>query len=1269
MFLKSLDLVGFKSFVNKTHLEFHEGITSVVGPNGCGKSNILDAIRWCLGEQSAKALRGGEMSDVIFSGTDSRAAVGMAEVSLTFGGCANHLGTEWDEVCVTRRIFRDGKGEYLLNKTPCRLRDIHELFMDTGIGRSSYSIMEQGKIDLILSSRPEDRRAVFEEAAGITKFKAQKKEALRKLEYTEANLVRVNDIMREVKRQIGSLQRQAGKARRYQALSSGLRVMELNLVRRQYDHLDSSRNDLHQQLEKLESRCQEAATTLEDGERAIAGHRTRLEELEQHVESSRLTMQSLRDRMVQARSRASHHGEIDAQLREAITRCEGEIAAARERQRVQREEMAQIDEQMAQTAKVLSEHSSALDALQLRLREAAGRRESSRQSLEALRAEISKAENESLRLQGELVGLEARRESSQIRLESLEAESRQLHERQTAIRQKVEETSVQVTASVEAMQAAESAQDAATSALEQSERQRQHIEEELSTSRRSVTQIQARLEVLAQLNLEGEGAAPGTQAVLRGLNRPDHFKPAIRGVLGGLLQVDPGFLPAIEAALAERGDTIVLNDKATTREILEALYEHKLGRASLVAPNGQHIPHAAPAPEGSLGWAADRVRYSNDDADPNATNLSQLVRGILQNIALAANLDHGLELRERFPTTAFATQHGELIDATGIVSGGRAGEGITSALQRRDEIASLETKLSAAQGELTRHELAREAILSVREEQKSAVEVARIALRDRQNELSGHRANKALLEKEAQEIEGRAAAFQRERERAEADLEAARTRSGVLNERMAICHQTAAEASEKSATLMEQAEREASEEKEASSQFNELRLQLATARQQEESLQSRRLPMVGRLEELEETVRQRGLEIASAGQRIETVAAQTEALTQEANALQIQLGEHQQSLETLLKERASLQSEVHAADATLRRERREHGEMQEQKNRLEVQTASLRLKAENLQEVIRRRYQVEVHEAPMDTYALHCAIRDHRKRRKLGSNSNGTGAGEDAEVSADSSDAVETPTSDAPTVEVAPSMDATLDWEEIETFVSELRGKLDSMGPVNIDAIQEFDDLQDRQKFLDGQFNDLTNSKEELLEVIKKINTTTTALFADTFVKIRDNFRETFRELFGGGKADLALMDDGDPLESGIEITAKPPGKQLQSVSLLSGGEKTMTAVALLFAIYMVKPSPFCILDEMDAPLDESNINRFLAMLDRFVKQSQFLVITHNKRTISRADVLYGVTMEERGVSRLVGVRFVDSTGNFSEAKAPEYASNGNAPELVAASE
>ena len=1081
MYLKSLELIGFKSFVNKTHLEFHEGITSVVGPNGCGKSNILDAIRWCLGEQSAKALRGGEMADVIFSGTDSRSAVGMAEVSLTFGGCAEHLGTDYEEVCVTRRIFRDGKGEYLLNKTPCRLRDIHELFMDTGIGRSSYSIMEQGKIDLILSSRPEDRRAVFEEAAGITKFKAQKKEALRKLEYTEANLVRVNDIMREVKRQIGSLQRQAGKARRYQSLSTDLKVLELNFVRRQHDQIAGAQSELQEKLGSLELRWQETVSALEEGEAAVAGHRTRLTELEHQVETSRQSMQAIRDRMVQAQSRAAHNSEICDQLRENILRCDQESAAARERQRVQREEMGRTNEQVTRVAAELSERSAALDALQSRLRESAGRRETSQQSLEAIRAEISKAENESLRLQGELAGLEARREATQGRIEGLENEGRQIFEGQAAARKRLEDTSAQVAAATEALHAAETALDRAEAEVERGELERQRIEQEMAASQRVMAQIQSRLEVLEQLNLEGEG--------------------------------------------------------------------------------------------------------------------------------------------------------------------------VTSALQRRDEIVALGLKLAAVQAELGRHEATRLGVLTGREGKKEALETARAGVRHQQNELAGLRANHSLLEKELHDAEGRSASLAREQERAGQDLDLAKQKTQELADRIAVCRGQVEEANGKSAAAMEQAQREAGEQEAAAEQFNELRVQLAAARQLEESLQAQRAPMLSRIEELEETIRQREQEKAGAEERTKSVVEQTESLAKDAASFQTELDEKQGGLDGLQKERSSLQAEVQSADEALRQQRRAHGEMQEQKGKFEVRAAELRLKAENLAEDIRRRHHVELIEVQLDTYALHCAVRDHRKRRKVKAVADDSAEG--TEVDEVAALGATTETGEEAVEVTVESVEAELDWKEIEGFVTELRDKLDSMGPVNIDAIQEFDDLLDRQTFLDEQFTDLTNSKEELLEVIKKINATTTALFAETFVKIRDNFRDTFKELFGGGKADLGLMNEEDPLESGIEITAKPPGKQLQSVSLLSGGERTMTAVALLFAIYMVKPSPFCILDEMDAPLDESNINRFLAMLDRFVRQSQFLVITHNKRTISRADVLYGVTMEEQGVSKLVSVKFTDSSGKFSTAKAP----------------
>ena len=1249
MFLKSLELVGFKSFVNKTHLEFHEGITSVVGPNGCGKSNILDSIRWCLGEQSAKALRGGEMADVIFSGTDSRAAVGMAEVSMTFSGCADHLGTEWEEVRITRRIFRDGKGEYLLNKTPCRLRDIHELFMDTGIGRSSYSIMEQGKIDLILSSRPEDRRAVFEEAAGITKFKSQKKEALRKLQYTEANLVRVSDIMREVKRHIGSLQRQAGKARRYQALSDDLRVLELHFVSRQYEDLQSSQQGYAEDLLSLETRGNATAAALEEGEGAVIGHRTRLTELEEQVESSRQAMQALRDKMVQAQSRASHNEESSLQLRETIARCQSETSAASERQRVQREEMGRTDEEMAKVALELAERAAGLDALQARLRESAGRRASSKQSLETLRSEVSKAENESLRLQGELASLEARREASLKRMASLEQEAQQLLGQESGSRQRLEGITGKLQAGAESWQEAERGLDAAEAAVEARELDRQKVESEISVAQQAVAQIQSRLEVLEQLNLEGEGATPGAQAVLKGLDRPEHFRPAVRGMLGNLLEVESGFLSAIEAALGAIGETIVLNDKASAPEILQSLYDHKLGRASLVTLPDNDRPKEGLAPEGSLGWASARVVGEAED-------LQRLAGAVLHGIALATSLEHAVALRQKYPSVAFATQHGELIDVAGIVTGGRAGEGFRSALERRDEIVSLGARLKLLQSELAACESVRLETLAARDKSKESLESAKALLRQSQNDLADLRAKHSILERELQETVNRTKSLGREKEHAGEDLAAVGRRVAQVSEGMARCREQAESAETRCAVALTEAQREANEEEAAGEQFNELRVEVAAARQREEGLQAQRAPMLSRIEELEETMRQRGQEKSVAENRVLSIKDQTEQLEKDATELQAQLEAGKQNLDALQSERSGLHAEVESADERLREQRRAQGEIQEQRGRIEVKIVELKIKLENLQEDIRRRYQVELGDVKLDVYGLRCAVRDHRKRQKLPVNNSGDGSSakeNGVTLPGDSGSGI-SDTETKKEVAIDPPDQEILDWGEIEVFVTELRDKLDRMGPVNIEAIQEFDDLLERQTFLDQQFTDLTNSKDELLEVIKKINDTTTLLFAETFGRIRDNFRETFKELFGGGKSDLALSDEGDPLESGIEIIAKPPGKQLQSVSLLSGGERTMTAVALLFAIYMVKPSPFCILDEMDAPLDESNINRFLAMLDRFVQQSQFLVITHNKRTIARADVLYGVTMEERGISKLVGVKFTDASKKSTKEESTE---------------
>ncbi len=1233
MHLKSLELVGFKSFVNKTVLEFHRGITSVVGPNGCGKSNILDAIRWCLGEQSAKALRGGEMADVIFSGTDTRQAVGMAEVSLTFGDCEKDLGTEWNEVRVTRRIFRDGKSEYLVNKNPCRLRDIHEMFMDTGIGRSSYSIMEQGKIDLILSSRPEDRRAVFEEAAGVTKFKAQKKEALRKLEYTEGNLVRLGDIMREVKRQIGSLQRQAGKARRYQALHGNLRVLELHLADRQGRELSQARSDLAARLARLEGEWEERNRAVEEGEARVAGMRAELAGLEGTVEGERAAMQSLRDRMVNAESRVRFNRETLAQIENDLRRCEAEILAATERRAVQEMEIGEADRQLAEVAAELAARAGSLDRLQARTAEAAASRRQAQQDLENKRREIARAEQDVVRLQGEMAALEARRENARNRLENLESEMRQLGQLQDAARQRFSETEAGLSAATDTLRQAMEELDKAEAALEAGETARQQVETELGAAQRELAQSQSRLDVLRQLNLEGEGASPGTQAVLRGLDNPGWFKPAVRGLLGDLLQVDEGCVAAVEAALNGVLDSVVFTDPEKARQALETLRSGRMGRAVLaLIPAETRSPRSGMAPAG--GWLADRVRCE----DPA---IEAWCRGLLDGVVLCDSLTEALAVREADPTLAAATRDGDFSGRDGLLAGGAAREGTGSALQRRQEITALERELGRHQARIESHEARRREVLEQREQTRRDLEAARIVVRERQEALAGLRANHVLLEKELREAGSRLSALEAETNRVRGDVEAAGQRTVELAERTAARAEEARAAGEASVRAEAALEAATAGEAELQAEFNEVRVQVAAGRQLEESLKRQRAPMAGRLEELRELIEARRREIATADARKATIEEESSVLGRDAGELQEALATRQAALDELQRRRGALAGEVREAEEGLRTARREHAELHEQRGRLEVQAAELRLRLESLEESVRQRHHLELAAFAPDSYALHCAVRDHRKRRKTPAteapNENGP-AGTESE-------------SGGPGSETDPSTDGPHDWEEIAAFVQELRERIDAMGPVNLEAIQEFDELLERQTFLDQQFNDLTKSKEELLEVIRRINATTTTLFAETFSQIRENFRETFRELFGGGKADLALIDDTDPLECGIEITAKPPGKQLQSVSLLSGGERTMTAVALLFAIYMVKPSPFCILDEMDAPLDESNINRFLAMLDRFVAQSQFLVITHNKRTIAKADVLYGVTMEEQGVSKLVGVRFVDNETRTAAAR------------------
>src|SRR5215472_917254 len=561
MHLQSLELFGFKSFADKTVFNFHEGVTAIVGPNGCGKSNVLDAVRWALGEQSAKSLRGDEMADVIFNGAETRKPVGVEEVSLTFSDCAEELGIDWHDVRVTRRVYRDANSEYLLNKTPCRLRDIQSLFADTGIARSAYSMMEQGKIDMILSSRPEDRRAVFEEAAGITKYKAQKREALRKLDATEANLLRIGDVIKEVKRQIGSLQRQAGKARRYQTLHADLRVVETHHARKQLDALEGELAGCHEEIERLTQSEHALRRNVDNSENALTEERHALDKIDIEIADSRAEMQRLGSDIAAHRSRIEFNRQRAEEFAELVERAQRDIGDAEKKCKQHTTEVEQRNRAIAEIERQLKGKEAELTELAALAGQIQQNRTKRGTQLQDLQLTLSKSESRIATLEEELFGTKTRRELTRAQSEQLANQIRTL----TTARGKL--------ARHIAVSGKTSGRDAidVEASLREKERLLSEAEQNLAAVERSLAEKRSRLDVLRQLNDEGEGLAEGSQAVLKGLGDPDKFREAIAGSLVAHLDVDQKFVPAIEAALGRNLHAVVLKDAAVVCEIIAQL--------------------------------------------------------------------------------------------------------------------------------------------------------------------------------------------------------------------------------------------------------------------------------------------------------------------------------------------------------------------------------------------------------------------------------------------------------------------------------------------------------------------------------------------------------------------------------------------------------------------------------------------------------------------------------------------------------------------------
>jgi chromosome segregation protein len=1223
MYLKNLTVLGFKSFADKTSLNFQPGVTAIVGPNGCGKSNVSDAIRWVLGEQSAKALRGGEMADVIFNGTDGRKPLGMAEVSLTIGGVdedqlrAAGVEISYNEVTVTRRVFRDGGSEYFINRTPCRLKDVQQLFMGTGMGKTSYSIMAQGNITQILSSKPEDRRLIFEEAAGITKFKSQKKESLRKLEATEQNLLRVADLIREVKRQIGSLQRQAGKARRFKQIQIELQHLDTQLARHQLDILIGEIRDRQAATDNLRNDIETESAAVLRCEDEITELRERLSELEHEIAVTQQRGLELKGEIDRHESRVQFNEERLAEFATQNTKAMSDITEAEERRGFAQNEFTSVKERLTSSEAALAQHREALQTRQAALQQVENEIRSGQDQLRQAQSEAFAAAQDLTRVRNEITALDLQKQGNVVRLEKLSAEKIQLEEERIGLESRLATFAANVETDKLSVATKRGSVEQRQARLKELQTELQQSSVEQDKLLQAQAEKRSRLNVLEQLQGSHEGFSAGAVAALR-------KSQSVIGSLADRIRVPDQYVIAIENALGHNLQLVLTEQPEAAQQILSDLANTKAGRASVAALSIKHTDESQLSFTGEMSPATGALseKVLNEGEIVHALSVvktdesvEQLLKSLLGRTFIAGDLSTATkQIQNGHAGCDFVTLGGDLLNRHGIYTGGYLnGNGNSKApssiLGRKNQIAELQATVMELQEKVAEASRKRGLLLSEQTELQASLQEAQTELRQQEVAIATREGEFNALQNSARLLHQKVETVVYEIQSLAAQEQEGNDKRAQLVERATILATKEHAAQETVATLTTGLETSRQQRDTATATLTESKVALAAEEQMLASLRQQAHSLEQRVRELGQVIEQRKGEISSFIAR----KAQAESEIADSQNKMARLAHEREQVNTQAAElhsrKQSQEADVTARDESLRDQRRRLTHMQEQRGSIEVELAQKNMSAQNLRERIQQKYHINLDDVRSECITITYADEGPAKVETL-------------------------------TPEQMAESGAGTDWAAVAQQVEALQKKLDEMGPVNLVAIEEYEETEQRHQFLTQQHDDLVQAKAQLLEVINRINTQTKEMFATTFNQIRDNFRLMFTEVFGGGKADLILTDENDVLESGIDIVAKPPGKQLQTISLLSGGEQTMTAVSLLFSIYQVKPSPFCVLDELDAPLDESNINRFIRVLQRFIDHSQFIIITHNKRTIGMADVLYGVTMEEHGVSKIVSVKF-----------------------------
>lgn len=1234
MHLKELKINGFKSFADSTRLHFDTGVTAVVGPNGCGKSNIADAIRWVLGEQSAKALRGGKMQDVIFEGADRRKPLQVCEVSLLFTNCEEQLGVQFNEVEITRRVSRDGQSDYSINGKACRLKDIQQIFMDTGVGRTSYSIMAQGQIDQILSSNPNERRAIFEEAAGITKYKSQRKEALSKLTAVQTNLNRLTDVIDEVKRQITSLRRQASKALRYKKLRFRLQHLDLAHSGRQFDILRVSIAEMEDRVKALSGDVEKHRSELARKEAEIEEKKAERTQTNQRLQEVQQAVFDLRSRKEQAENKIqladARRSDLEKRIEEAgneILSMESQLADIVERAKGSAEIKEEQINLVGNSDEVFQLRNQELSSIQSELTEAEKAVDREKHSLLRYENDVARCRNQSSMIEVNLKSDQMRQESLEGEIADVKADGEKVTESLGALQATIKEVE-------EEAAGAESAVTAAQENVATSREAYREVQKQIQEADRTLAQSTTRLRLLQQLDEKLEGFSDGAKAFLQG--KLDHAlgensrKPVTQNV-----NVPQKYTRAMEALLGAAVDAVAVKDPSAALGVVDLLEEQKLGKACIQFPraNGNGTGDRDLPP--FLKPAAALVKCEDENGETHP------IKSLLAESYYTESAADFIAFWQENPGFSFAhvaTGKGELIDSRGLIFGGFSKAKGSGILERSGEIQDLTAEVTEQQKKL---KALREE--SDRQQQRlndaeQAVETARKTLMaagqkrsSLQAEERGLERSRVEVENRLKKLEGERASIHQRQEKSQEDLTKIHAQVKEAQELFEGQRQKIAGCEARLTELREERERKRET-------LSEIRFDLAEKRQRLEVLDRGLVEMEQRKQELTRSLENRQVEIRVTREQIANLGKEKETETAEAERTTAELAKMQEKVEEVRASFASLDTEISKIEKELAQSRATTEGNQSELNKIEVKLAEQRSKIGYIQEEAEREYQVQL--SGIDWQAMLWHADDEPE------------GGHPLDLEEDEGAEKKKAAAKPPiTPEDREELENT-DWDSVRSEIQTLRNRIQSMGPVNLVAIEEYSELKERFAFLTEQSEDLVKARDELVTAIDDINTRSQKQFQEIFEQIRKNFKYTFQTLFGGGgSADLQLLEAEDVLDSGVDIVAQPPGTKLKSIFLLSGGQKTMTAVGLLFAIYMVKPSPFCVLDELDAPLDEANIGRFTTMLKQFTGKSQFIIITHNKRTISEASAIFGVTMEEKGVSKVVSMKFNREKGETEKAE------------------